>query len=125
MQRHFDQDLLVLREKLLTMASHAEQSVNLAMKALVERDDDLARQVKAADATLDQFEIDMDELAIKLLALKAPVAGDLRLIKFAKVNGMKKVILMIPEVSPESQFIFENHPSSKDKLGFRRNFRNH
>jgi len=34
--------------------------------------------------------------------------------KFAKVNGMKKVILMIPEVSPESQFIFENHPSSKD-----------
>ncbi len=85
MQRHFDQDLLVLREKLLTMASHAEQSVNLAIKALVERDDDLARQVKAADATLDRFEIDMDELAIKLLALKAPVAGDLRLITM----GMK------------------------------------
>lgn len=80
MQRHFDQDLLVLREKLLTMASHAEQSVTLAMKALVERDDDLARQVKAADETIDQFEIDMDNLAIKLLALKAPVAGDLRLI---------------------------------------------
>jgi len=83
MQRHFDQDLLVLREKLLTMASHAEQSVALAMKALVERDDALARQVKAADATLDQFEIDMDELGIKLLALKAPVAGDLRLITMA------------------------------------------
>jgi phosphate transport system protein len=85
MQRHFDQDLLVLREKLLTMASHAEQSVTLAMKALVERDDDLARQVKAADATLDEFEIEMDDLGIKLLALKAPVAGDLRLITM----GMK------------------------------------
>lgn len=83
MQRHFDQDLSVLREKLLTMASHAEQSVAMAIKALVGRDDDLARQVKAADATIDQFEIDMDDLGIKLLALKAPVAGDLRLITMA------------------------------------------
>jgi phosphate transport system protein len=85
MQRHFDQDLSILREKLLTMASHAEQSVTLAIKALVERDDDLARQVKLADEPLDQFEIEMDDLGIKLLALKAPVAGDLRLI----IVGMK------------------------------------
>ena len=51
MQRHFDQDLDALREKLLTMASHASSSVVNALKALVERDDDLARRVKqdAAD----------------------------------------------------------------------------
>lgn len=83
MQRHFDQDLLVLREKLLTMASHAEQSVTQAMKALLDRNDDLARQVKAADETIDQFEVEIDDLGIKLLALKAPVAGDLRLITMA------------------------------------------
>lgn len=83
MQRHFDQDLAGLKEKLLTMASHAETSLIQAVKALVDRDDVLARQVKERDEVLDRFEIEMDELSINLLALKAPLASDLRLITVA------------------------------------------
>ena len=80
MQRHFDQELSELKETLLTMASHARKAITNAIKALVERDDVLARQVKTDDAILDSFEKEIDEMAIGLLALKAPLASDLRLI---------------------------------------------
>lgn len=83
MQRHFDQELATLKEMLLTMASHAAASVTNAIKALTERDDQLARQVKEDDSILDRYEKEIDEMAISLLALKAPLASDLRLITIA------------------------------------------
>ena len=83
MVRQFDHELSELKEKLLAMASRAETSVQMAIRALTERNDDLAQQVIADDSDIDQFEIEMDELAVRLLALKAPVASDLRLITVA------------------------------------------
>jgi phosphate transport system protein len=83
MQRHFDQDLAELKEMVLTMASHAAESVTNAIKALTDRNDTLARQVKTDDTILDKFEKDIDEKAISMLALKAPLASDLRLITVA------------------------------------------
>jgi phosphate transport system protein len=68
-----------LKESLLTMASHAESAVTRAMRALVERDEALALKVQADDNILDQLEIEIDDMAIHLLA-KAPLATDLRLI---------------------------------------------
>ena len=80
--QHFDQELVALKEKLLTMASKAEAAVNNAIKALVDRDDDLARSVKEEDNAIDRLEIEVDEMAIGLLS-KAPLASDLRLITVA------------------------------------------
>jgi len=80
--QHFDQELAALKEILLTMASKAEAAVNNALKALVDRDDDLARSVKEEDTALDRLEIEVDERAIGLLS-KAPLASDLRLITVA------------------------------------------
>ena len=82
MERHFDHDLGELKEKLLTMASHAEKAVNDAVRALVDRDLELALQVKANDEILDHFEMEIDEAAITLLA-RAPLASDLRLVTVA------------------------------------------
>ena len=79
---HFENQLAELKDKLLTMASHAESSVNRAVKSLVERDDELARRVVADDVIVDEFEIEIDDLAIQLLS-KAPLATDLRLITMA------------------------------------------
>jgi phosphate transport system protein len=79
---HFESDLAKLKDMLLTMGSHAETAVQTAIKALIERDDELARSVKNNDSVLDQFEIDVDESALLLLA-KAPLARDLRLITVA------------------------------------------
>jgi phosphate transport system protein len=83
MQRHFDHELDELKQKLLAMASHAESSVRTAVRALTERNDDLANHVMEQDSVIDQFEIQIDEIAVRLLALKAPVASDLRLITIA------------------------------------------
>src|SRR6267142_1616360 len=82
MTLHFEHELVELKEQLLTMASHAETAVTTAVKAVIERDDDLARKVKEDDSTIDQFEIAIDDIAIHLLA-KAPLASDLRLITVA------------------------------------------
>jgi len=76
---HFEQELASLKEKLLTMASHAEGAVKNAVQAVLGRDADLAQHVREADTIIDRFEVEVDEMAIHLLA-KAPLASDLRLI---------------------------------------------
>jgi phosphate transport system protein len=77
-----EQELAGLKEKLLTMASHAESSVRKAVAALGKRDYELALRVQADDAVIDRFEIEVDDLALRLLE-RAPRASDLRLITVA------------------------------------------
>jgi phosphate transport system protein len=74
---HYAEEMTRLKEDLLAMASHAEDAVARAMRALIERDDALSKKVEEDDNILDQFEIEIDDLAIHLLA-KAPLATDLR-----------------------------------------------
>ena len=76
---HYNEELAQLKDSLLSMASHAETAVTRALRALVERDDAIARQVEENDNALDQLEIAIDDTAIHLLT-KAPLATDLRLI---------------------------------------------
>ena len=75
---HYTEEMNQLKESLLAMASHAESAVTRSMRALVERDDALAQSVLDDDNIIDQFEVDIDDIAIHLRA-KAPVATDLRL----------------------------------------------
>ena len=84
---HYSQEMNHLKESLLAMASHAESAVARAMRALVDRDDALALQVQADDNILDQFDIEIDDTALHLLA-KAPLATELRLITAGmKISG--------------------------------------
>jgi phosphate transport system protein len=82
MENHFEAGLDTLKQKLLTMASHAETAVNQAVQALVQRDTALALRVKEDDRVIDQFEVEIDDLAIQLLT-KAPLATNLRLVTVA------------------------------------------
>jgi phosphate transport system protein len=79
---YFDNEIGELKQKLLTMASHAETAVNRAVEALVTRNLELALQVKTDDNILDQLEVEVDNLAIHLLS-KAPLARDLRFVTVA------------------------------------------
>jgi phosphate transport system protein len=78
--KDFEQELRTLRERLATMGTRAEEQIALAMKALNERDDELARHVIKADQVIDRDENDIDELALQILATRQPVASDLRFI---------------------------------------------
>jgi len=64
------------------MASRAETSVNEAVQSLMQRNTDLAMKVREDDNIIDQFEIEIDELAIQLLT-RAPLASNLRLVTVA------------------------------------------
>lgn len=79
---HFDQELTALKEKLITMGGLAEAAVRRSMKALLEREDSYARNAKEEDSALDELEMEIDDMAITLLA-KAPLASDLRLVTVA------------------------------------------
>ncbi len=79
---HFENEMTNLKERLLLMASLASAAVTRAIKALVDRDDDLARAVIEGDTAIDRLEMEIDEIAIALLS-KAPLASDLRLITVA------------------------------------------
>jgi phosphate transport system protein len=82
MENYFEAGLDDLRQKLLTMASHAETAVNQALQALIQRDHALALRVKENDRIIDQFEVEIDEQVIQLLT-KAPLASNLRLVTVA------------------------------------------
>jgi phosphate transport system protein len=62
------------------MGQRASEQITLAMKALTEHDDELARSVIKNDNTIDRDENDIDELALQILATRQPVASDLRFI---------------------------------------------
>jgi phosphate transport system protein len=78
--KDFEQELRTLRERLATMGERAARQIALAMKALADKDDDLARDVIKNDTQIDRDENDVDELALQILATRQPVASDLRFI---------------------------------------------
>jgi phosphate transport system protein len=88
MERHFDEELKELNKLLLKMSGLVEEAISLSIKALVERKDNLAGEVIKSDELINMLEIEIDELCLRLLALRQPAAMDLRFIASAmKINS--------------------------------------
>jgi len=81
--RHFDQELDDLKQKLLRMGAAVENQIQTALRALVERDTELAQQVIENDLRINSLDVQVDEDSIRLLALHQPTAKDLRFITTA------------------------------------------
>jgi phosphate transport system protein len=79
LSRHFDRELENLKQDLLRMAALAETAVGKSLVSVTSRDSDRAREVIIDDITLNRMELAIEEQAFKLLALRQPVATDLRL----------------------------------------------
>ncbi|MDA0710011.1 MAG: phosphate signaling complex protein PhoU [bacterium] len=80
MERTLDQRLGHLKGELLKMGSAVEESIEEAVRALVDRDNDLAESVIAGGKAIDAWEVAVEEECLKLLAIQHPVASDLRLV---------------------------------------------
>lgn len=78
--RHFHEQLDLLKQRLLDMSERAEALVDAAVDALLRRDIGKADVVISGDRELDALEIEIEQLAISLLALQQPMARDLRFI---------------------------------------------
>lgn len=79
-KRLIENDLHRLRDKLLLMGGAAEKAIMLSMRALIERDANLAEQVRREDDIIDQIELDIDQMCVDILVLKQPAASDLRFV---------------------------------------------
>ena len=76
--RHFHEELAQLKQRLLDMSGQAERLVDLAIKSLLERDRAIAEEVIAGDKLLNDLEVEIEQRAVRLLALQQPMARDLR-----------------------------------------------
>jgi phosphate transport system protein len=78
--RHFHDQLDELKQRLLTMSERAESLVDLAVDALLTRDAGKAEAVFTGDKEIDRLEVEVEGMAVELLALQQPMARDLRFI---------------------------------------------
>jgi phosphate transport system protein len=107
---HFHQQLAELKDKLLAMAALAQQSVETAVDAYLQRDRALCKYVKQNEAAINTAQRELDEMAYELLAKEQPMAIDLRFIlAVIKINGD------LERIGDQSMGISKR---TKDALGF-------
>jgi phosphate transport system protein len=81
--REYEAELHKLHDQLLLMGAKVEEMIANSMRALVERDSGLARRMIEFDHQINRLEVDIDDLCLRILAKRQPVASDLRLITTA------------------------------------------
>lgn len=85
--RHFQEELELLQQRLLTMGGLAEDRMGDAVKAVAGRDAELVERILSGDEPINRLHIEVDDRCFKLLALHQPMAADLRAIVAAvKIN---------------------------------------
>jgi len=91
--RDFEAELRELRAHLLAMGARCERSVQLALQAYLEGSSELSAEVRQLDRRIDADEKESDNLALRILALRQPVAHDLRLLAtaFKLVTDLERI----------------------------------
>lgn len=88
MSVHLQRAMEHLRKQLLSLSALVEDQVEMAVRAFLERDEQLAAEIERRDKEIDNREVEVEEECLKLLALYQPVATDLRLVVAAmKINN--------------------------------------
>ena len=109
----FDEDMQALRGLIAEMGGRAEQAIGNAMTALKQRNLELAQKVVEEDKAIDELEQQIDQLVIQTIALRAPMADDLRdLVAALKISGVverigdyaKNIAKRVPEISQTGPF---------------------
>lgn len=93
MSQFWEQQLADIREQLLMMSGLTERNLALAMRALIERDDQLCATVEEEDSQVDHLEIQIDEMVITYMATHGPIARDCRLMLTASKisNNLERI----------------------------------
>ncbi len=117
MSVHLQREIERVKKSILALCAIVEDQVQMAVRALLERDVDLARSVEDRDKDIDQREVEVEEECLKILALHQPVAIDLRFIVAAMkinndlerigdlaVNIARKAVTFIEETQMEIRF---------------------
>ncbi|MEO1549262.1 MAG: phosphate signaling complex protein PhoU [Pseudomonadota bacterium] len=76
----FDDDLIMIQAKIAEMGGLAEELLSNALEAIQKRDTKLSEQVVERDAKLDALEMELEEMVTRVIALRQPMAQDLRVL---------------------------------------------
>jgi phosphate transport system protein len=117
MERHFDEELNDLKKKVLKIQSLVETAIMQSVKALVDRDSDLAEKVIENDQEIDLLEIMIDRQCLELLAKRQPMAVDLRIItSIQKINNdLERIGDLAINVAYASKYL-SKHPPLKPMI---------
>ena len=93
MRSRFDNQLAELNRELIEMGAMCEESISMALKALMDGDKALAKKVAGLDVAIDQKERSIESMCLKLLLQQQPVARDLRQISAAlkMITDMERI----------------------------------
>ncbi len=116
MNRHivtsFDDELQQISARISEMGGLAEEQLSRALEAVATRDSQMALEVIANDDRIDAMEVKLEELAIQMLALRQPMASDLREVVAAlKVaSALERIGDLSKNVAKRSRYLSENQP---------------
>src|SRR3989338_1060152 len=112
MERHFDEELKDLKQKLLFMADTAQEMIQLAIDALIRRESTPAAQVLMIESKVNHLEVDIEEEVLRLLAIRQPTAKDLRfLVALLKINNdLERVADQACNIAGTVQYLLQEPP---------------
>ena len=105
----FDEELDQLRATISEMGGLAEAAISAAMEALVRRDAQAAGEVVVRDARIDELEAEVERQAVQIIALRAPMADDLR-----EVVAALKIAGVVERIGDYAKNIAKRVPSVED-----------
>ncbi len=116
----FQREVEALRKKILGEAAMVEEALEKSLRAFVERQEDLATQVINGDNAIDEFEIDIEEDCLRILALYKPVAIDLRFIVMViRVNNdLERMGDIIVNIARRAAYLARRSPDVRLPEGF-------
>jgi len=112
--KSYDEELRRLNNTITEMGGLAETQLATAISAVVERDSDLAASVVETDTKVDLLQRDLDNLAVRLLALRQPMARDLREI-FAAVkiaSDLERICDYAANIAKRSMVLAQSPPAT-------------
>ena len=112
MRNLFDSQLNTLHRKLIEMGSACETAIDLAVKALLEGNADIAHEAASHDREIDQMERDIEAICLKLLLQQQPVARDLR-----QISAAMKIITDMERIGDQAEDIGEIVPFLNGRTG--------
>ena len=110
----FDDDLNQLRASIAEMGGLAEAAIAAAMRALADRDSEGARNVVDGDKRIDALEGEIERLAVQIIALRAPMADDLR-----EVVAALKIVGIVERIGDYAKNIAKRVPAIEDSPNLR------
>lgn len=112
MERHFDRDLQELKERILYMGSLCETMIHMAVKQLVDHRHDMAAEITRQEHDVNQMHIEIDDRAIKMIALHQPAASDLRFLAASmKINSdLERIGDQAMNISETTAYLIQEPP---------------